>query len=90
MSLTLVSQGAEARIYETTFLGVACVMKERFAKTYRHPELDKQLRVKQLGNELRSVLRCSRVGIRVPAILWVDKANARCVGSAPYLVCCSQ
>ncbi len=82
MELRLLSQGAEARIYEGTLLGRPCIVKERFAKTcvavraprfrlmgvsgrYRHAELDRQLRRQQLANELRSVLKCSRVGIRV-------------------------
>lgn len=77
MDLKLVSQGAEARIYESTLLGVSCVVKERFAKAYRHPDLDRQLRRAQVTNELRSLLRCSRVGIRVPTLLWVDRPNAR-------------
>lgn len=63
--LVLVSQGAEARMYECIVLGRVCVMKERFSKSYRHVDLDRQLRAKQLGNEMRAVLKCSRAGIRV-------------------------
>lgn len=63
--LVLQSQGAEARIYECFLLGRACVVKERFAKQYRHVDLDRQLRSKQLANELRSILRCSRAGVAV-------------------------
>ena len=32
------------RVYRTTVLGKDAVVKERFAKGYRHPKLDKKLR----------------------------------------------
>ena len=40
---TLFKQGAEAKLYQGTFLGHSAVVKERFPKKYRHPQLDKQL-----------------------------------------------
>ena len=49
---TLVSQGAEGRLFETTFLGRPCLMKERFKKSYRHPVLDEKLTNKRLNQEV--------------------------------------
>ena len=39
----LLKQGAEARVYSCMYLGKPAVVKERFVKTYRLPELDKKL-----------------------------------------------
>ena len=49
---TLVSQGAEGRLFETTFLGRPCLVKERFKKSYRHPVLDEKLTNKRLTQEV--------------------------------------
>ena len=51
-TLQLVSQGAEGRLFETTFLGKPCLMKERFKKAYRHPLLDEKLTNKRLTQEV--------------------------------------
>ena len=39
----LLKQGAEARVYTCQYRGKPAVVKERFVKTYRLPELDKKL-----------------------------------------------
>ncbi len=75
--MELVSQGAEARIYRTTLFGEDAIVKERFAKLYRHPDLDRTLRMRQFGNEVRSIVKCSRLGLRVPTVLWADVAGCR-------------
>lgn len=49
---TLISQGAEGRLFETTFLGKPCLMKERFKKSYRHPALDEKLTNKRMSLEV--------------------------------------
>lgn len=51
--------------------------KERFQKHYRHADLDRTLRIKQFGNELRSILKCSKTGLLVPTVLWADVASCR-------------
>ncbi|GAB1287219.1 Non-specific serine/threonine protein kinase [Apodemus speciosus] len=38
--LELVQQGAEARVFRGRFQGRAAVVKHRFPKSYRHPELE--------------------------------------------------
>ena len=75
--MELVSQGAEARIFRCIFLGQETLVKERFAKLYRHPDLDRTLRARQFATELRALLRCSRMGLRVPLVLWADVASCR-------------
>ena len=39
----LLKQGAEARVYNCQYRGMPAVVKERFVKTYRLPELDMKL-----------------------------------------------
>ncbi|KAK9839393.1 hypothetical protein WJX84_004422, partial [Apatococcus fuscideae] len=39
----LISQGAEAKLWQTPFLGRQAVLKQRFSKKYRHPTLDTKL-----------------------------------------------
>ncbi|TVU09502.1 hypothetical protein EJB05_42978, partial [Eragrostis curvula] len=49
----LLKQGAEGRVFVSTFVGRKCVIKERFSKKYRHPLLDSKLTLKRL-NAVRS------------------------------------
>jgi TP53 regulating kinase and related kinases len=39
----IIKQGAEAKIYIGDYQGKECLIKERFVKNYRLPELDKSL-----------------------------------------------
>ncbi|CAH2044458.1 unnamed protein product [Thlaspi arvense] len=48
-SLNLIKQGAEARVFESTFAGRRSIVKERFSKKYRHPVLDSKLTLKRLN-----------------------------------------
>ncbi|MED6256496.1 hypothetical protein ATANTOWER_027493 [Ataeniobius toweri] len=58
----LIKQGAEARLYRAKFLGKPTVIKERFPKCYRHPELHEKLNYRRTVHEVRSILRCRKVG----------------------------
>ena len=69
---TLLKQGAEAKLRVGTFLGQKAVLKERFSKTYRHPELDSRLTKDRFKGEVRSLLRCKTLGIRTPTLYYVD------------------
>ena len=60
-SATLMCQGAEARLYRCTYLGRDAVIKERFAKSYRHPELDARLTKDRIRNEFRAIAKCQQV-----------------------------
>eukprot|EP00118_Oscarella_pearsei_P027694 m.311293 g.311293 ORF g.311293 m.311293 type:complete len:216 (+) comp64428_c0_seq1:14-661(+) len=70
--MELVQQGAEARLYSTTFQGRSCIVKERFSKSYRHEVLDAKLRQRRTTQEVRSLLRCRKAGIRTPTVYFVD------------------
>lgn len=59
---TLIAQGAEARIYKGSYLGRTVLMKERFVKKYRHPELDSLLTRDRIKNEVRAILRAKAAG----------------------------
>uniref|UniRef100_M4C0M6 non-specific serine/threonine protein kinase n=1 Tax=Hyaloperonospora arabidopsidis (strain Emoy2) TaxID=559515 RepID=M4C0M6_HYAAE len=73
----LVSQGAEAKIFETEFAGRACIIKERVKKSYRLPVLDKKLSHRRLVQEARCILKCRRAGVLTPAIFLVDEDKGR-------------
>ena len=58
----LVKQGAEAKLFKSTFYGLPCMVKERFPKTYRHPSLDKSLTNQRVKGEVKAFLRCRMHG----------------------------
>eukprot|EP00981_Chlorochromonas_danica_P015305 scaffold11566_cov156-Ochromonas_danica.AAC.5 len=62
----LICQGAEAKVYETTFLGRPAVCKERLRKSYRVPELDQKINKQRLTYEVRCIAKCLKVGVPVP------------------------
>ena len=72
----LLSQGAEARVFSTTFLGKPCVVKQRFKKKYRHPVLDQKLTRSRLLAECRSLMKARILGVQAPTVLFVDKSSA--------------
>ena len=74
--LRLLSQGAEARVFTTTFLGKPCVVKQRFKKKYRHPVLDQKLTRSRLLAECRSLMKARILGVQAPTVLFVDKPSA--------------
>ena len=72
--LQLITQGAEALVYRTTFLtpNTACALKYRPSKAYRHPTLDARLTRSRILAEARVLIRCRKEGVRVPAVLGMD------------------
>ncbi|KAF2269950.1 serine/threonine-protein kinase bud32 [Lojkania enalia] len=72
--LAVLTQGAEALVYRTTFLTphTPCVLKYRPPKPYRHPILDKRLTKARLLAEARVLVKCRREGVKVPAVLGGD------------------
>ncbi|KAL6079387.1 non-specific serine/threonine protein kinase [Balamuthia mandrillaris] len=68
----LISQGAEARVYETRFFGKRAIVKERFSKQYRHPTLDKKLNESRITQEARCLMKSKKAGVAVPALYFVD------------------
>ncbi|KAI6171522.1 Non-specific serine/threonine protein kinase [Aphelenchoides bicaudatus] len=69
---SLISQGAEARLFRCCYLGKDAILKERFVKNYRHSELDRHLTKERIRNESRSILKCKQVGIDVPTIYFLN------------------
>lgn len=69
---TLFKQGAEAKLYKGNYLGRPAVIKERFVKEYRHPELDKILTRERIKAECRAIVKCKSAGVLTPTIYLVD------------------
>ncbi|KAL0357713.1 UNVERIFIED_CONTAM: EKC/KEOPS complex subunit, partial [Sesamum calycinum] len=70
--LVLIKQGAEARVFESTFVGRRSIVKERFSKKYRHPSLDSKLTVKRLNAEARCMTKARKLGVSTPVLYAVD------------------
>ena len=70
----LLTQGAEALLYRTHFLHPTktCALKYRPSKPYRHPTLDKRLTRHRILSEARTLVKCRREGVSVPAVLALD------------------
>ncbi|KAK4144267.1 kinase-like domain-containing protein [Dichotomopilus funicola] len=73
---TLITQGAEGRLYKTTHLlpSRPCALKYRPPKPYRHPILDARLTKARLASEAKVLERCRREGVPVPAVYAIDAA----------------
>ncbi|KAK2730575.1 serine threonine-protein kinase [Colletotrichum kahawae] len=72
----LITQGAEARLYKTTFLApsVPSALKYRPPKPYRPPTLDARLTRARILAEARVLAKCRREGCPVPALYALDEA----------------
>ncbi|KAK6216654.1 serine threonine-protein kinase bud32 [Colletotrichum tabaci] len=75
-SPVLITQGAEARLYRTTFLSpdLPAALKYRPRKPYRHPTLDARLTRARILAEARVLAKCRREGCPVPALYALDEA----------------
>ena len=74
---TLITQGAEGRLYKTTYLvpSLPCALKYRLPKPYRHPLLDQRLTRHRIISEARILVKCRREGIAVPAVYAIDEKS---------------
>ncbi|XP_023174110.1 EKC/KEOPS complex subunit TP53RK [Drosophila hydei] len=72
MTLEILKQGAEGRLYIGEFKGESCLIKERFVKKYRHPDLDTQITRQRMKAEVKAAGRCLAAGILAPRILHSD------------------
>lgn len=68
----LFKQGAEGRILIGEYKGERCLIKERFVKKYRHPDLDTHLTKTRIKAEQKAAERCKKAGVRTPNVLEVD------------------
>ncbi len=71
--MRMLSEGAEAKVFETDIFGRSAVAKCRYAKTYRIAELDEVLRKTRTKKEARAMHRASEAGVRTPGILGLGK-----------------
>ncbi|KAM0248653.1 hypothetical protein ACHAQJ_009397 [Trichoderma viride] len=73
---TLITQGAEGRLYKTTYLrpDIDCALKYRPPKPWRHPILDQRLTRHRILSEARILSKCRRDGLRVPSVYALDEA----------------
>ncbi|KAI1455284.1 tyrosine protein kinase [Annulohypoxylon moriforme] len=73
---SLITQGAEARLYKTTYLlpSIPAALKYRPPKPWRHPVLDARLTRHRILAEARILVKCRREGVPVPAVYAVDEA----------------
>lgn len=89
---TLITQGAEARLYKTTYLlpSIPSALKYRPPKAWRHPALDARLTRHRILAEARILAKCRREGVPVPAVYAVDEGAGwmmmEWVGGAPARV----
>jgi len=75
----MVKQGAEAKMYTGNFLGQEVMVKERFSKKYRHPVLDTQLTKDRHKAEVRALLKCKQIGVKVPTMYLADNLTTTIV-----------
>ncbi|KAJ8710377.1 hypothetical protein PYW07_009743 [Mythimna separata] len=75
--LKILKQGAEGKLYICNYLGKPTLIKERFKKKYRHPDLDENITKERIKNEARSIVRCKAAAVRTPALYLVDFHRSR-------------
>jgi len=66
-------RGAEAVIRKSSVIGIPCVVKNRVAKGYRVPELDRRLRAERTRMEARLLNRAKAAGVPCPTVLEVSE-----------------
>ncbi|XP_063629502.1 EKC/KEOPS complex subunit TP53RK-like [Cydia splendana] len=75
--LNLLKQGAEAKLYICNYLGKPTLIKERFEKKYRQPELNVAITKERIKNEARAIVRCKAADVKTPALYLVDFQRRR-------------
>ncbi|XP_045505619.1 EKC/KEOPS complex subunit TP53RK [Colias croceus] len=75
--LKILKQGAEAKLYICNYLGKPALIKERFKKNYRHPDLDETITKERIKNEARSIVRAKAAGVKTPTLYLVDFERRR-------------
>lgn len=66
--MRLLAKGAEAELYLTEWGGRPAVLKRRVAKPYRHPLLDRRLRLQRTLTEARMLARAAALGVDAPTL----------------------
>lgn len=73
----LLCQGAEGKVYLSTFCGKKAIVKERLKKSYRVPALDYKINKQRIQQEIRCMVKCRRAGVCTPSIYFVDQHSHR-------------
>lgn len=68
----LIHQGAEAKLYRGSYLGKTAIVKQRFEKKYRHPDINQHLTKERMKAECRAIVRCKSAGILTPTLYYID------------------
>lgn len=69
---SLVYRGAEAEVVRTEWHGRDAILKRRTAKPYRHPDIDRRLRVARTKEEALLFRAAREAGVAVPGLFDVD------------------
>lgn len=77
MATKLLQQGAEGRIFLGDYKGQKCLIKERFVKNYRHPDLDTHLTKTRIKAEQKAAERCAKAGVTTPKVFEADLRNRK-------------
>ncbi|XP_050523966.1 EKC/KEOPS complex subunit bud32-like isoform X2 [Daktulosphaira vitifoliae] len=75
--MDIFKQGAESKIYCTTYLNKNAIIKERFPKKYRNKVLDQSIRKERTKAEAKAILKCKQSGICTPALYNIDIENCK-------------
>ena len=69
MKKKLIAQGAEAKIY----LKNSIISKQRNEKSYRHKQLDQQIRTRRTRSEAKLLTKAYELKINVPKVIHTEK-----------------
>ncbi|XP_011559262.2 EKC/KEOPS complex subunit TP53RK [Plutella xylostella] len=76
-NMRILKQGAEAKLYICEYLGQPTLIKERFVKNYRHPDLDTAITKERIKSEARAIVRCKAANVKTPTLYLVDFDSRR-------------
>jgi len=77
--MELYKQGAESKIFTTTFADRKAIVKERFSRQYRNELLDLNIRKERTKAEAKAILKCKQGGIATPVIYSLDLNNYKII-----------
>lgn len=77
--MELYKQGAESKIYSTTYSVHKAIVKERFPRQYRHKLLDQSIRKERIKAEAKAIIKCKEGGIATPVIYSLDLHNCKII-----------
>lgn len=71
----MLSIGAESKIYQGKLFDYDVIIKHRYPKSFRIPQIDLKLRKERTTQEARLMMAAKKAGINVPYILDIDKTE---------------